>query len=74
MPCIRLLVYCSMSAYNFHFRWCQASVNGGNFVRGVTVWDMRFVRYSEVRGVRISEVEMYGVHAVFGRGHAVCPL
>ena len=35
---------------------------------------MRFVRYSEVRGVRISEVEMYGVHAVVGRGHALCPL
>ena len=50
------------------------SVNGGNFVRGMTVRDVRFVRYSEVRGVCISEVEMYGVHAVVGRGRAVCPL
>ena len=50
------------------------SVNGGSFVRGMTVWDTRFVRYAKVRGVRISEVEIYGVHAVFGRGHAVCPL
>ena len=33
--------------------------------------DVRFVRFSEVRGVHISEVEMYGVHAVVGRGHAV---
>ena len=50
------------------------SVIGGNFVRGMTVGDVRLVRYSEVRGVRISEVEMYGVHAVVGRGHADCPL
>ena len=50
------------------------SVIGGNFVRGMTVRDVRLVRYSEVRGVRISEVEMYGVHAVVGRGHAGCPL
>ena len=50
------------------------SVIGGNFVHGTTVRDVRFVRYSEVRGVRISEVEMYGVHAVVGRGHALCPL
>ena len=50
------------------------SVIGGNFVRGMTVRDVRLVRYSEVRGVRISEVEMYGVHAVVGRGHADCPL
>ena len=50
------------------------SVIGGNFVYAMTVPDVRFVRYSEVRGVRISEVEMYGVHAVAGRGNAVCPL
>ena len=50
------------------------SVIGGNFVRGMTVRDVRLVRYSEVRGVRISEVEMYGVHAVVVRGHADCPL
>ena len=50
------------------------SVIGGNFVRGMTVRDVRLVRYSEVRGVCISEVEMYGVHAVVGRGHADCPL
>ena len=50
------------------------SVIGGNFVHGTTVRDVRFVRYSEVRGVRISEVKMYGVHAVVGREHALCPL
>ena len=62
--------------YTFlHVRGCEASVViGGNFVRGMTVRDVRLVRYSEVRGVRISEVEMYGVHAVVGRGHAGCPL
>ena len=27
----------------------------------MTIWDVRLVHYSEVRGVRISEVEMYGV-------------
>ena len=47
---------------------------GGNFVRMWTVRDVRFVHCLEVRGVRISEVEMYGEHAVFGRVHAVCPL
>ena len=56
------------------FHAFRGSVIGGNFVHGTTVRDVRFVRYSEVRGVRISEVKMYGVHAVVGRGHALCPL
>ena len=47
------------------------SIIGGNFVRMMTVRDVRCVHCSEVRGVRISEVEMYGVHAVFGRGHTI---
>ena len=62
-----------MSTYVYAFPRVR-SVIGGNFVRGMTGRDVRLVRYSEVRGVRISEVEMYGVHAVVGRGQADCPL
>ena len=50
------------------------SVIRGNILHEMTVRDVRFVRYLEVRGVRISEVEMYRVHAVVGTGHALCPL
>ena len=41
----------------------------------MTVGGMTFIHYSKVGGVLSSEVRnVYGVHAVVGRGHGVCPL